>query len=146
MPQQLQVENAEYSREERTQLLRLAHESIRSHLAGRKLSPGSPSPHLAERRGAFTTLHLDGHLRGCIGYILAASPLYETVIETAVAAAIEDPRFMPVTSQEASRLQTGFADCGGHALRAQLPKNLGGRKVWPSAFLSSSVATTSPNP
>lgn len=105
MAQELQTETVEYSKEERKQLLRLAHQAIRAHLAGRKFKTEPPSEHLAKKRGAFTTLHLDGHLRGCIGYILAANPLYETIIETAVSAASEDPRFLPVTPQEAVRLQ-----------------------------------------
>ena len=53
----------------------------------------------------FTTLHLKGHLRGCIGHIFAANPLYKAVIETAAAAAFDDPRFVPVTAEEADSLQ-----------------------------------------
>jgi len=105
MVQQLQTEAAEYSTAERTLLLRLAHESIRAVLAGRQFSIPAPSEHLAQKRGAFTTLHLGGHLRGCIGQVLAANPLYATVIETAASAAMEDPRFMPVTPEEAPLLR-----------------------------------------
>jgi AmmeMemoRadiSam system protein A len=97
--------SAEYSAEERRLLLRFAHESIHASLHGRKFEPPAPSPHLAEGRGAFTTLHISGKLRGCIGYILAANPLYLTVIETAAAAAFEDPRFMPVNEAEEPHLQ-----------------------------------------
>lgn len=95
----------EYSPRERKLLLRLAHESIRAHLHAHSFDPPEPSAHLAEQRGAFTTLHRDGKLRGCIGYIVAANPLYLTVIETAAAAAFEDPRFMPVDETEALQLQ-----------------------------------------
>jgi AmmeMemoRadiSam system protein A len=102
---EFQTETVEYSKEERKKLLRLAHQSIRAELAGRKLTTSPPSPHLAEKRGAFTTLHLGGHLRGCIGYVNASSPLYETVIETAAAAAFQDPRFVPVNAEEAAMLQ-----------------------------------------
>lgn len=101
----LQTDTAEYSKQERKQLLRLAHQSIRATLQGHKLKIGAPSPHLAEKRGAFTTLHLGGHLRGCIGYMNAGNPLYETVIETAAAAAFQDPRFVPVNPEEAAALQ-----------------------------------------
>jgi uncharacterized protein len=102
---QLQTETAEYSKEERKQLLRLAHNSIIAALEGGKLRVPAPSPHLAEKAGAFTTLHLGGRLRGCIGYLTASNPLYETVIETAAAAAFEDPRFAPVTADDALGLQ-----------------------------------------
>ncbi len=105
MNKQSQAEAVEYSAQERKQLLRLAHESIRAALEGRGLEVSPPSEHLAQKRGAFTTLHLHGHLRGCIGYVVALNPLYETVIETAAAAAFDDPRFAPVTSAEAPSLQ-----------------------------------------
>jgi AmmeMemoRadiSam system protein A len=96
---------SEYSPEERKQLLSLAHQSIRSQLGGRPLKVSPPSAHLAEMRGAFTTLHLYGKLRGCIGYVIATTALYEAVIDTAAAAAFEDPRFEPVREEEAPDLQ-----------------------------------------
>ena len=95
----------EYSAHERKLLLRFAHESIRAHLHGHRFDPPGPPAHLAEKRGVFTTLHLGGKLRGCIGYILAANPLYLAVIETASAAAFEDPRFLPLRETEAPQLQ-----------------------------------------
>lgn len=103
--EEIQTDTAEYSAEERKQLLRLAHESVGAALEGRTLKVQPPSEHLSEKRGAFTTLHLNGRLRGCIGYVIAVNPLYETVIETAAAAAFDDPRFAPVTSEEAAKLQ-----------------------------------------
>jgi len=99
------VPSAEYSAEERKLLLRFAHESIHARLHGRSFDPPEPAAHLAEKRGAFTTLRLGGKLRGCIGYIVAVNPLYLTVMETAAAAAFEDPRFMPVSDTEAPQLQ-----------------------------------------
>jgi AmmeMemoRadiSam system protein A len=95
---------SEYSQEERELLLQLAHRSIDAALSGRKLDLTPPSPHLAEMRGAFTTLHLDGRLRGCIGYVIPVHSLCQTVAETAQAAAFDDPRFPPVTDDEASQL------------------------------------------
>jgi len=55
---------------------------------------------LKEKRGAFVTLHKHGNLRGCIGYIRAQKPLYETIREMASAAAFHDSRFKPVTKDE----------------------------------------------
>ncbi|MGV8057415.1 MAG: AmmeMemoRadiSam system protein A [Smithellaceae bacterium] len=55
---------------------------------------------LKEKRGAFVTLKKRGHLRGCIGYIKAVKPLWETVQEMAVAAAFHDPRFPSVQADE----------------------------------------------
>lgn len=91
---------AEYSAEERKILLHLAHRAIAAQLRHEALDLTPPSPHLAEKRGAFTTLHSKHNLRGCIGYPLAVAPLYQTIGETAVAAAFDDPRFLPVTEDE----------------------------------------------
>ncbi len=51
---------AEYSAEERRLLLQVAHESILAKLEDREISLDPPTPHLAEKRGAFTTLYLEG--------------------------------------------------------------------------------------
>jgi AmmeMemoRadiSam system protein A len=96
---------SEFTPEERELLLRLAHRSILAVLDGRQLDLTPPSAHLAEMRGAFTTLHLDGRLRGCIGYVVPTNTLYQSVAETAQAAAFDDPRFPPVTGEEASQLK-----------------------------------------
>jgi len=97
-------DTAEYSPEERRQLLNLAHRSIESALADEAVDTTPPSEHLAEPRGAFTTLHSQGELRGCIGYVLPMGPLYQVVAETARAAAFDDPRFEPVTEDEVPHL------------------------------------------
>jgi AmmeMemoRadiSam system protein A len=95
----------EYSAEERRMLLDLAHRSIEAKLRGEAVQAIAPNEHLAEARGAFTTLHLHGKLRGCIGYVLPMLPLMSTVVETAAAAAFDDPRFNPVTPDEAPDLK-----------------------------------------
>jgi uncharacterized protein len=97
--------NQEFSSEERCQLLRLAHDSIALALQHRETVLDSPTPHFAERRGVFTSLHLRGELRGCVGYVLPTCPLYRAVAETARAAAFDDNRFPPVTLAEATDLE-----------------------------------------
>jgi AmmeMemoRadiSam system protein A len=97
--------SGEFSQEERTTLLQLAHESILSALEEREISLDPPTAHFAEPRGAFTSLYLEGHLRGCVGYVLPSSSVYRAVAETARAAAFEDTRFGPVTLEEARHLQ-----------------------------------------
>src|ERR1700687_2425258 len=91
----------EFSPEERVLLLRLAHESIIAILEGREISLIPPTSHLAEPRGAFTTLYYRGNLRGCVGYVAPVAPLYRTIAESARGAAFEDSRFAPVTLKEA---------------------------------------------
>ena len=99
---------AEFSREERRILLDVAHQSILSAFSG-----GAPeaafSPHLSDPRGVFTTLYLDGDLRGCVGYAMPIAPLFRAVFETARAAAFEDSRFLPVTEEEAPRLEVSLS-------------------------------------
>ena len=103
-PSPIAVEQSEFSHEERTLLLQLAHDSILSALENHEVSLDPPSPHLTEPRGAFTSLYLNGELRGCVGYVLPVSSVYRAVIDTARAAAFEDARFYPVTIEEARQL------------------------------------------
>jgi AmmeMemoRadiSam system protein A len=104
-PSSLISEAAEFSPDERKRLLRLAHESIEAELQERRVDVTPPSEHLAEYRGAFTTLHLRGKLRGCIGYVFPTQSLYRTVAETARSAAFDDPRFEPVTLDDVPELK-----------------------------------------
>ncbi len=103
------IAKQKYIPEERKLLLAIAHDAISSLLGGRELSIFTPSTHLSEPRGAFTTLYLNGNLRGCVGYPAPLIPLYRAVIETARAAAIDDPRFLPVTIDEAPRLRISLS-------------------------------------
>jgi len=51
-------------------------------------------------RATFVTLHENGMLRGCIGSLSPESPLYMSVHENAVNAALRDPRFPPVIPRD----------------------------------------------
>lgn len=94
------------SQEERKLLKELARESIVSALEGKPLPRLSEvPPGLQEHRGAFVTLEKNKRLRGCIGFIQATRPLYETVQEMARAAAFEDPRFSPLTREELPKVE-----------------------------------------
>jgi AmmeMemoRadiSam system protein A len=55
---------------------------------------------LTELRATFVTLHQRGNLRGCIGRLEAVRPLAVDLAMNAVAAALEDSRFAPVTEAE----------------------------------------------
>jgi AmmeMemoRadiSam system protein A len=100
-----EVSLGEFSPDERTLLLKLAHESILSALEQREISLQPPSAHLAEARGVFTSLHLKGTLRGCVGFVLPINSVYRAVADTARAAAFEDTRFCPITLEEARHLE-----------------------------------------
>jgi len=55
-------------------------------------------------RATFVTLHAQGMLRGCIGSLEPQAPLYVSVHENAVGAALRDTRFPPVGVRELQRL------------------------------------------
>jgi uncharacterized protein len=60
---------------------------------------------MPEKSGIFVTLNYltsskNEYLRGCIGFPLPEKPIHQGVIEAAIAAATEDPRFPPLEKQE----------------------------------------------
>jgi AmmeMemoRadiSam system protein A len=100
----------EFSLAQRQILLGIAHRAILSAFDRGSLPVAPPSsPLLSELRGIFSTLYLDGQLRGCVGYALPIVPLYRAVAETARAAAFEDSRFLPVTIEEVPRLEVSLS-------------------------------------
>jgi AmmeMemoRadiSam system protein A len=103
----------EFTAEERHLLLQLAHQSIESALEKREIPLDPPSAHLAEPRGAFTTIYFRGQLHGCVGYVLPVASLYRTVADTARAAAFEDTRFLPVTGEEVAELEVSLSILSG---------------------------------
>lgn len=62
----------------------------------------APAPNAG---GAFITLRRGRRLRGCIGQILPDAPLVEVVAYCAKAAALSDPRFAPVVSDELREIE-----------------------------------------
>jgi AmmeMemoRadiSam system protein A len=94
--------------EEQQTLLRLGRAAMERAVRGEKLAPldeATLSPHLHEQGSSFVTLTIDGQLRGCIGGLEARQSLAEDVRQHAVAAALEDPRFPPVTQDELNGIQ-----------------------------------------
>lgn len=59
---------------------------------------------LRTQRATFVTLHEIGLLRGCIGSLEPEAPLYVSVHDNAVSAALRDPRFPPVSVRELARI------------------------------------------
>jgi len=55
---------------------------------------------LSEKGASFVTLRMGGDLRGCIGSLVAYQPLRDDVRQNARAAAFEDPRFYPLSTEE----------------------------------------------
>ncbi|MGA8367161.1 MAG: AmmeMemoRadiSam system protein A [Candidatus Acidiferrales bacterium] len=60
---------------------------------------------LREPAGAFVTLRRRGRLRGCIGQLPSGEALVRVVAYCAKGAALEDPRFEPVSADEVPGLE-----------------------------------------
>ena len=94
------------SEKEQKHLMDIAKNSVRTAVESGQVysctSGGYPS--LENDRGAFVTLNERGQLRGCIGYVSAVQPLYETIRGAAISAALKDPRFPPVKKDELDQL------------------------------------------
>jgi len=107
--------------EDKRYLLELARKTIEAYLSSREVynaaeeveelvRAGKLSSNVLEKAGAFVTLNRrsvpkEKALRGCIGYIIGTQPLWKTVQEAAIAAAVHDPRFPPVTLDELPSLE-----------------------------------------
>ena len=94
------------TKNEGTFLVKLARKTVTEYLkTGKILQVHEEISHnLIEKSGVFVTLNSFNkgtkRLRGCIGLPYPTTPLTRAVIETAVSAATQDPRFPPVTPQE----------------------------------------------
>ena len=87
-------------------LLHLARQALEESVRDYELKEAEePEGALRENCGAFVTLWKAGRLRGCIGYIEARKPLYQTVRECALSAALRDPHFDPVNPEELPHLR-----------------------------------------
>jgi hypothetical protein len=94
------------NKEEKKKLLDIAKSSIIEAVTGkRQFYPSVTEEKLNENCGAFVTIKENNRLRGCIGYIQAVKPLYETVKDTAKSAAVNDYRFSPVRQDELDKLE-----------------------------------------
>jgi AmmeMemoRadiSam system protein B/AmmeMemoRadiSam system protein A len=94
------------SQNEQKHLMDIAKNSVISAVETGKLYDCSSGGYasLEKDRGAFVTLNERGQLRGCIGYVSAVQPLYETIRGAAISAALKDPRFPPVKKEELEKI------------------------------------------
>jgi AmmeMemoRadiSam system protein A len=85
-----------------TRLLAIAHAAVDAAARRDAVPALADEPWLREPRAVFVTLREgpDHDLRGCIGQAEPRYPLGRAVQEAARAAAVQDPRFPPVTAAE----------------------------------------------
>jgi len=90
-------------------LIRIAKDAIMEELTGLSLIDRAKLleryPWLGEMGAVFVTLNKEGHLRGCIGSIVAHRDLVDDVIINAKAAAFHDPRFESLSAEELEDLE-----------------------------------------
>ncbi|QDR78855.1 AmmeMemoRadiSam system protein A [Sporomusa termitida] len=86
----------------------LARESLTYYLRSGRLmdKPAALPDILAGRAGAFVSFKKGGQLRGCIGTFAPTRPtIAEEIIQNAVSAGTEDPRFPPIALSEVPELE-----------------------------------------
>lgn len=81
----------------------LARKTINAYVLGEELPEGNDMPEemKQKRAGTFVSIHKEGHLRGCIGTIIATKKnIVDEIKANAVSASSADPRFPQITPDE----------------------------------------------
>jgi AmmeMemoRadiSam system protein A len=97
-----------YAAGEKKLLMDLARQTVREVVARNRLPTVNENTFpkkFNEPKGCFVTLTTNGVLRGCIGHILPQMPLYRAIMENAQSAAMRDPRFSSVRTDELNRIE-----------------------------------------
>jgi uncharacterized protein (TIGR00296 family) len=100
----------ELSQKEGEFLVKLARNAVEEYLKTKyHVPPPENTPEkLKQACGVFVTINRVGdsekELRGCIGYPYPTDPLVHAVIQSAISAATEDPRFYPLSRKELDRV------------------------------------------
>lgn len=89
-------------------LVKLAKDTVEKYVTEGKIisPPAKLVPEMSEKAGVFVSIKKKGELRGCIGTFLPATDnVANEIIQNAISAATQDPRFLPVDSSELRELQ-----------------------------------------
>ena len=92
------------SKSDGKELVKLARKTIEDYFKNKKLKIKESK--FKEKRGVFVSIHTfpDHELRGCIGYPYPILILGEAVQKASISAALQDPRFPPLTQDELKRV------------------------------------------
>ena len=89
---------------EESTYVKLARETIENYIKqGKIITPplGLPEEMINQKAGVFVSLKKNGNLRGCIGTFMPTQEnIAQEIIKNAISAAINDPRFSPITASE----------------------------------------------
>ena len=89
-------------------LVKLAKETVEQYIRGGKIiePPADPTAEMTEKAGVFVSIKKKGELRGCIGTFQPTTEnVASEIIQNAISAATQDPRFPPVNSSELDALE-----------------------------------------
>jgi uncharacterized protein len=100
----------ELNEEEGKFLVKLARRAVKEYLETKKVPETTRivPEKLLQPCGVFVTINSieneEKELRGCIGYPYPTDPLVEAVIQSAISAATQDPRFDPLSKDELDKV------------------------------------------
>jgi len=84
----------------------LARRAIEAALVGKRFEPDDETKEkYSKKEACFVTLTKNGNLRGCIGSLVARQELWRDIIENAINAAFNDPRFPHLESSELDNIK-----------------------------------------
>lgn len=89
-------------------LVKLVKDTVEAYITkGKTISPPAElTPEMRQKAGVFVSIKKKGALRGCIGtYLPVADNVAKEIIQNAISAATQDPRFYPVSEFELDELQ-----------------------------------------
>ena len=87
-------------------LIKIARENIATYLNGGDYHCNCELPDIFyEKLGVFVTLSINSNLRGCIGYPEPYMELIEGLLDVSIAAAVDDPRFNPLSLEEFDKVK-----------------------------------------
>lgn len=88
------------------ELLKLARETLECQFNGKEIKINDSIKKKYGKKGAcFVTLTLNGELRGCIGCLEAHQELWKDVVDNAINAGFNDPRFNPISADELKKIK-----------------------------------------
>jgi len=89
---------------EESAYVKLARETIENYIKQGKIitpHPSLPEEMINQKAGVFVSLKKNSNLRGCIGTFMPTQEnIAQEIIKNAISAAVDDPRFSPVTASE----------------------------------------------
>jgi len=98
-----------FTKEQKNIILKIAKDAIKEAVLNKKIidkeSLIKQNPWLLDNGAVFVTINEFNQLRGCIGSIIAHQSLIDDIIKNAKSAALNDPRFKPISEDELNNLE-----------------------------------------